>query len=187
MLARAQAHARPRLRFERRPIEELDGEWDLIFSNAALQWVDDHAALVPRLIAHLSPGGQLVVQMPSNHQHVSHHIIRAVAAEAPFAAALAGFDRRSPVGDIAFYAELLYAAGGRELEVFEKVYPHVLADADAVTDWVRSTAMLPYVERLPAELGAQLVERVRAAMRKRWPEGPVFYPFRRTLFAAARA
>src|SRR5215469_4577122 len=38
MLARAAPHARPGLRFEQGTIEELAGEWDLIFSNAALHW-----------------------------------------------------------------------------------------------------------------------------------------------------
>src|SRR5271154_4315942 len=40
------------------------GRLDLVFSNAALQWVADHAALYPRLLAHAAPGGALAVQVP---------------------------------------------------------------------------------------------------------------------------
>src|SRR5207248_11237460 len=50
MLSRAAEHARPGLRFEPASIEELGGEYDLIFSHAAIHWVPDHFALIPRLL-----------------------------------------------------------------------------------------------------------------------------------------
>jgi len=187
MLARAQAHARPGLRFVERAIEQLDGEWDLIFSHAALHWVEDHARLIPRLMAHLRPGGQLVVQMPSNHHHPSHGEIRAAASEPRFRAALAEWKRQAPVQAIDFYAEALHAAGGRDLTVFEKVYPHVLPDSDAIVEWQRGTALLPYLERLPAELHEDFLAAVRERLRLRFPSKPVFFGFRRILFAAFRA
>jgi trans-aconitate 2-methyltransferase len=187
MLARAASHAQPGLRFERRAIEELDGDWDLIFSHAALHWCDEHQVVVPQLFARVRAGGQLVVQMPSNHDHASQHLIQATAAEEPFASALGGFRRLSPVRDIAFYADLLYACGGRALTVYEKVYPHELPDADAVGDWIRGTSMLPYLERLPAAMQDAFEARVRSRLRARWPSGPVFFGFRRTLFSATRA
>jgi trans-aconitate 2-methyltransferase len=37
---------------------------DLIFTNAALQWVDGHEALFPRLMGLLAPGGVLACQIP---------------------------------------------------------------------------------------------------------------------------
>ena len=85
---------------------------------------------------------------------------------------------------LAAYADLLYQAGGRELTVFEKIYPHILADADALAEWTRGTALVPYLERLPPALHEPFLDRYRAALRARWPTGPVFYGFRRTLFAA---
>src|SRR6478672_11114365 len=78
MLEKAARQARPGLRFEQRSIEDVDGEWDLIFSHAALHWVDDHARLVPRLVGLCR---QLVVQLPSNHGHASHRCIRETEAE----------------------------------------------------------------------------------------------------------
>ncbi len=72
MLSKASLHANTQLRFERVSIEEISGQWDLVFSNAAIQWVEDHEQLIPKLIALVRPGGQLVVQLPSNHSHPSH-------------------------------------------------------------------------------------------------------------------
>jgi trans-aconitate 2-methyltransferase len=187
MLARAAAHARPGLRFERGALEDLAGSWDLVFSHAAIQWVDNHAALVPRLFGMVAPGGQLAVQMPSNHGHAAHRALFALAEEEPFRTALGRWNRVVPVLTIDRYAELLHAAGATELVAFEKVYPHLLPEADAVLDWTRGTALIPFMERLPAALHAQFLDRYRDRLRALWPEGPVFYGFRRILFAATRA
>lgn len=186
MLTRAEALARPGLRFERQSIEAVEGEWDLVFSHAALQWVDDHDALIPRVFRLLAPGGQLAVQMPSNHGHFSHRAAHQLAGEPPFAAALDGWSRQSPVLAIDAYAALLYAEGGEDITVLEKVYPHVLANADAVAEWTRGTLLVPYLERLPPPLKEAFFATYRDRLRRSLPESPVFYGFRRTLLAARR-
>ena len=186
MLARAAERARPGLRFEQQPIEDAGGAWDLVFSHAALQWVDDHASLVPRLLSFVVPGGQLAVQEPSNFSHQTHLLYAETAREEPFRSALAGWSRSWPVLSIEQYAELLYAGGAEEITVFEKVYPHLLADAHALADWMEGTALVPYRERLPAELYRQFVDRYRQKLRERFPSCPVFFSFRRTLFVATR-
>jgi trans-aconitate 2-methyltransferase len=188
MLARAlEQYARRGLRFEHGTIEQAAGEWDLVFSHAAIQWVDDHRALVPRLLQMVRPGGQLAVQLPSNHGHASHTLITEIAGEEPFQTALGGWKRVSTVLSIEAYAELLYEHGGEEITVFEKVYPHVLEDSDALSDWTRSTALVPYFERLPEALHEPFMQRYRARLHALWPGQPVFYGFKRILFAATRA
>ncbi|MBV9960448.1 MAG: methyltransferase domain-containing protein [Acidobacteria bacterium] len=186
MLLRAESLVRPGLKFERRAIEDVAGEWDLVFSHAAIQWVDDHASLVPRLLSLVAPGGQLAVQLPSNHNHATHTIIIEIAREEPFSQALKGWTRRSPVLRLGEYAELLYRHGGRDLVVFEKIYPHVLENADALAEWTSGTALVPYFERLPTELHEPFLHAYRTRLRAKWPESPVFYPFQRTLFSAVR-
>jgi trans-aconitate 2-methyltransferase len=184
MLERAAPRARTGLRFEVGTIESVTGTWDLIFSHAALQWVEMHEALIPRLLSLLAPGGQLAVQIPSNNSHAAHRSLAEVAAHSPFQEALAGWTRHSPVLPIEAYAELLHTHGGEELTVLEKVYPHVLPDAEAVLEWTRGTALIPYLERLPLDLHTPFLGAYRERLQTLWPSGPVFYPFRRTLFAS---
>jgi trans-aconitate 2-methyltransferase len=184
MLERARQYERSDLRFELASIEALDGEWDLIFSHAAIHWVEDHDSLLPRLLSHLRPRGQLAVQIPSNHGHVTHRLITNIAGEEPFRSALGGWTRTSGVLGIERYAELLHQHGGQDITVFEKVYPHLLADADALADWTSGTALVPYFARLGDDLREQFMERYRVRLRAHYPSSPVFYGFRRTLFAA---
>ncbi len=186
MLAKATAHARPGLRFEQGTIEEVTGEWDVIISNAALHWVDGHQTLIPRLFALLRPGGQLVVQIPSNFGHPTHTLILETASEEPFIQALNGWHRPMTVLSIEAYAELLYEQGAEDITVFEKVYPHVLQDANALVDWSSGTALVPYFERLSEEMRGRFLERYRQKIRARFPGSPVFYGFRRTFFAGTR-
>lgn len=186
MLGRAAALAAPGLRFELADIRDLAGSWDLIFSHAALQWVDDHRSLVRGLYARLAPGGQLAVQVPSNHDHPTHRLILELAGQEPFFSALQGWRRLSPVLPISDYAALLFAAGAAELTVYEKVYPHVLADAGALAGWTSGTALVPYFERLAPALKDEFMAAYRSRLAALYPAGPVFYPFKRTLFAATR-
>jgi trans-aconitate 2-methyltransferase len=186
MLARAGALATPALRFRQEAIASLDGSWDLIFSNAVLHWLDDHEALIPRLVSHLAPGGQLVVQIPNNTAFPSHTCIIATASEEPFRAALGGWTRISPLLPLDDYARLLHRAGAVGLTVLEKVYPHLVPDSDAIADWTAGTTLIPYMERLPHELHGPFMESYRAKLRRVWPGGPVLFTFRRILLAATR-
>jgi trans-aconitate 2-methyltransferase len=185
MLERAQGVTCSGLTFELADQAGLTGTWDLIFSNAALQWTEDHPALIPRLYACLAPGGQIAVQVPSNHTHISHQLIIQTAQEEPFRSTLMGFVRYAPVLPIDRYAQILFDAGAEEIVVFEKVYTHVLADADAVVEWVSGTALVPYFERLGAEKEAFL-KVLRGKMRAALPASPLLYPFRRILFSARK-
>lgn len=184
MLARAGPLARAGLRFEQGDQADLHGTWNLIFSNAALQWSEDHPGLMARLFGCLAPGGQLAIQVPSNHMHVSHGAIVEVAGKAPFRAALDGWRRQSPVLPIEQYAEILFEQGAREIVVFEKVYPHVLENAQAVLDWISGTALVPYFERLPENLRPDFSAAIHERLRAVWPDGPIFYPFKRTFVSA---
>jgi trans-aconitate 2-methyltransferase len=187
MLDRAVSRARDGLRFEKAAIESVTGAWDMVFSNAAIHWVDGHETLIPRLFSLLRPGGQLLVQLPSNHNHPSHLMIAALAATEPFRTALHGWTRRVPVLSLERYAEILYACGARYLSIFEKVYPHELRDADALADWLSGTTMLPYLERLDGDMKDGFLEAFRSELRRYWPDGPIFFGFKRILFSAFRA
>lgn len=185
MLEQAASLSTPNLVFEQGDQSTLTGDWDLIFSNAALQWSENHTELIPLLFDKLTPGGQIAVQIPSNHNHISHQIYRQTAEEDMFKFVLQGFQRYAPVLTIDNYARILFDCGAEEINVFEKIYPHVLENADAVVEWISGTALVPYFERI-GEHKQAFVESIREKMRAAMPDIPVFYPFRRILFSAKK-
>ena len=183
MLEKASQKKRPGLNFELCPIERVSGEWDLIFSNAAIQWVSNHDQLIPKLTSLLRPGGQIAVQLPANHKHPTQRLISELAREEPYSSALGVWGRGFSVLTIREYSELLYGCGAQDINVFEKIYPHVLENVDAVIDWLSGTALLPYFERLPNELREDFLNSYRERLRDLYPEAPVFYPYQRIFFS----
>ncbi len=175
------------LRFECISIEEQlkkEQQWDVIFSNAALQWVPDHETLLPGIIAHIRPGGQLLVQMPDQNHNITNLLLAELAQKSPYAEAYQGWNRASHVLNIDRYAEILFECGGKSMQVFEKVYPLILKDTDALVTWVSGTALLPYLERLPEPLKKPFLDDYKDLLGKHFSKEPVFYAFKRILMEA---
>lgn len=189
MLARAAAHATDTVTFVTGDLAtfESPSTFDLVFSNAAVHWVDDQARLLARLTALVAPGGQLAIQVPANHHHPSQVIAAEVAQEPPFRDALGGWSRRSPVLTPAEYARVLHALGYEAQHVRLVVYAHVLESRDDVVEWMRGTTLTDYERRLPDALWAPFLTRYRARLAEVLPdERPFFFPFERILFTARR-
>jgi trans-aconitate 2-methyltransferase len=166
-----------------------DGPLDLIYANAALQWLGDHARLLPRLLGQLRAHGVLAVQMPRNFEAPSHALLRETAGSGPWADRLAGILDRPPVAAPEWYYDLL-APLAQMLDIWETEYLHVLEGDDPVLDWTRSTALRPVAQALDAELLAAFerayADRLRAAYPRR-PDGRTLFPFRRLFIIAQRA
>lgn len=189
MLAKSGAYAGGTLLFENGDIATFaaSGSYDLIFANAALQWVPAHDELLSRLTTALAAGGQLAVQVPANHDHPSHLVAAEVAGEAPFREALGGHVRLAPVLAPEQYAELLDRLGYREQHVRLQVYGHHLESRDDVVEWVKGTLLTDYQSRLPADLYEHFLARYRERLRARLADThPYFYPFKRILFWGRR-
>jgi len=184
MLERAAAHAGGGLGFVRGEIGSFQGEaFDLVLSNAALHWVPGHEQLLGRLARALAPGGQLAVQVPANHDHLSHRLAVTIAGEPPFAAALGGYSRGKPVLEPEEYAQLLFRLGFRERHVRLVVYGHVLPSRADVVEWVRGTLLTDFQKRLPPELWERYLSTYRERLAAALPdERPFLYTYKRILF-----
>ncbi len=186
MLARATEQAGSGVRFEQRAIDALEGEYDVIYSNAALHWLPEHQALIPRLFGHLRPGGQLAVQVPDNHNHPVVLIRNAVVSSERFAAKLADAAAYPGVLQLHEYAELLHAAGGVEIDATQRIYAFEMASADAIVEFQSGTALLPYMKLLGETDQAAFIEAFRDLLRTRYAGSPVLFPFRRAFLSARR-
>lgn len=168
-----------------RPVAPLD----LVYSNAALQWLDGHAGLIPHLMAMLRPGGVLAVQMPRNHREPSHAECADLVASPEWRDTLLPHLRPDPVSPPSFYDDLL-APLSESVEVWETIYHHHLRGDDPVVAWVSGTALRPFLAALPdaaarAAFTAAYAARMRAAYPRR-ADGVTVFPFRRLFFVAVK-
>jgi trans-aconitate 2-methyltransferase len=161
---------------------------DVVYSNAALHWVDDHGRLFPALLGALAPGGTLAVQMPHNFSAPSHTLIADVARGGPWRAKLEPLLRSAPVADPASYYDLL-APLASSLNIWETEYLHVLTGADPVKEWVKGTWLRPLLDRLDDAERPAFEQRYAQMLRAAYPpraDGRTLFPFRR-LFIVATA
>ena len=161
---------------------------DLIYSNAALHWLEDHERLLPKLLGYLHPGGALAIQMPRTFEAPSHVLLRETAQSGPWATRLGGSLATPSVAAPERYYELLEPHAGT-LDVWETEYLHVLDGDDPVLRWTRGTALRPVIDALDERhrdaFEAAYAARLREAYPKR-ADGRTLFPFRRLFIVAQR-
>lgn len=179
------------LRFQIGNIESFPGDgvaYDLIFSNAALHWVENHEALFERLAAALAPNGQLAVQMPAMHDSPTHLVAAELIGSEPYRPAAGEWRRSPPVLAPDAYARLLFRLGFADPAVRLIVYPHVLAGPDEVVEWMKGTVLAEYSRHLTPDLFDRFVDEYRRRLLARLDSSrPCFFPFKRILLWGQRS
>lgn len=166
-----------------------EGPVDLIFTNAALQWLPDHAALIPRLAGLLAPGGVFACQIPIAYESLHHQVLREVAGEGDWAPLTREARVIQPTPSMADYHRWL-AEACDDIDLWSTTYLHALEGPDPVIDWMGGTALRPYLDGLTDDaLRQAFLDALKARMRvvlPPEPDGTTLFPFAR-LFMVARA
>jgi len=181
----------PNARFEVGDVAtwQADRVPDLIFGNAVMQWVPDHAALLPRLLAQTAPGGVLAIQVPDNLSEPSHRLMRETAADGPWASKLEESarvrERILPGED--YYN--LFAGAASVIDIWRTVYYHVLDDAQAIVSWVRATGLRSFVDPLDPDEQVGYLKQYTSRIAEAYPprrDGKVVLAFPRLFIVAKR-
>jgi len=190
MLSKARKRL-PGLAFEEADVATWEPEerFDLIFANAVLQWVPNHANLLARLVSFLADGGCLAVQMPNNLDEPSHRLMRQIAQAGPWAGKLApAVEAREAIGSFDDYY-LWLRRTGCSVDIWQTIYVHPLDGAAAIAEWFKSTGLKPYLDLLTGEEQEEYLRRYRGEIAKAYPlqsDGKVLLRFPRLFFVARR-
>ncbi len=163
-----------------------DAAVDVIFSNAAFHWLDDHDQLFPRLLGMLAPGGQLAVQMPRNYHVPGLALVNETALDGPWRDRLAAVVRPIPVEEPAYYYRLLRPLVA-DLDIWESDFMHVLDGDNPVADWTKGAWMSPLLAALDEPERSAFEAEYRRRVAQAYPketDGTTLFPFRRLFFVA---
>ncbi len=164
------------------------GPFDVILSNAALQWVPDHVALIPKLLAKLAPGGSLAVQVPDSLTEPAQLLMREVAVGGPWAGKLTGAPRALDSRHSADWYYRMLREGGAAVNIWRTTYFHPLkGGAAAIVEWFKGSGLRPYLAPLDAAERAEFLARYEASLAKAYPalpDGTVMLSFPRLFFVA---
>jgi len=164
-------------------------KFDLVFSNAMLQWVGDQKALLSSMVSWLAPGGVIAVQVPGNGKSPLHLALKVAAESFPANERFAGLDDAIRHREPEFYHDELSALG-LVSDIWETTYWHRMENQESLIEWYSGTGMRPWLQRLADENERDAFKRnVLDRVRKDYPvrqDGSVLFPFRRIFFTASR-
>lgn len=162
---------------------------DLIFSNAAYQWVPDHDVLFPRLIAQLNPAGVFAFQIPRNFDAPSHLHLFETATMGPWAERLNDARPFTPMDTMEAHYNRLGPLVS-QIDIWETTYAHILEGEDAVFNWVSGTALTAFLPKLQDDAERKAFsDAYKAKLRKAYPkraDGKTVFPFRRLFVVAVK-
>ena len=160
---------------------------DIVYSNAAIHWLDDHQTLVPHLFRQLAPGGLLAIQMPRNHSEPSHQRLYETAMSTRWADRVGDLVRESPVAPPHVYHSMLRPIA-TSVDVWETIYQQELTGDDAVANWTKGSVVRPFLDALGAD-GDEFFRDYAARLEEDYPTGPdgtTLFSFRRVFVVAKR-
>jgi trans-aconitate 2-methyltransferase len=161
---------------------------DLLVSNAALQWVSDHDAVLSRLVGMLTATGTLAAQMPNRFQTPTQMAVEETAVDPRWASSLKGVGlHRESVLPISWYVHRLHDLGFR-VNAWETTYIHVLSGENPVLEWLKGTALRPLLGRLGQEEGSEFLRALGSRLKAAYPaRGNVtLFSMPRLFFVASR-
>jgi trans-aconitate 2-methyltransferase len=165
-----------------------DAPYDVIFSNATLQWLGNQDGLLPGLMGPVAKGGAFAFQVPVNFDAPSHALMREVALLPRWKQKLARV-REIEHGTPGRYDDILkpHAAA---LDIWQTEYLHELEGEDAAYRWVSATGLRPFVNALEGDEREAFIAIYQEKMGRAYPrraDGITLFPFQRLFVVALKA
>ncbi len=163
------------------PLDGL-GRFDLVFSNALLQWLKSPESFVSHAFDVLEEGGVFAAQIPLFGEMPASGCIASAAMEvgqygSPFSERTA----RQYYDMVSAYAP--------EPDLWITEYVHVMSGAESIYEFLSGTALIPYFEKLDKN-GTEIFRRsLVSALENAYPrqsDGRVLFPFRRLFITGVK-
>jgi len=187
MLEKSKEFEKSNIRFEQKTIQEqinTSDKCDLVFANASIQWIENHQRLIPQIISTLHSGGQLAVQVPAQNENLLNQILMELVQEEPYRSSLCEWKRVSPVLTLDDYAQILFQNGGKEITVYQKVYPFIADSNNDLFELISGSTLIPYSTRLEGEIKELFIQELKNRIKSKFLNPPVFYAFKRIILYA---
>lgn len=167
--------------------DKLEGKFDIVFSNACIQWVPNHKRLLADMMNILNPRGVMAVQVPFQFEQPIHAAIGKIAASDKWKS-LIPFEKVFNILTEEEYFDLLSDISS-DFSMWKTVYFHRLPSQHSIIEWYRSTGLKPYLEILSDEKKTEFENDVFEEIKNAYPtqkNGEVIFRFPRLFFMAEK-
>lgn len=162
-------------------------KYDLVFSNACLQWIPNHKALIPKLFELLKDNGTLAVQIPMNEKEPLYEIADSIVKESKW-----GFNYEEIPANKTLSPEEYFdilSDVSKTFDVWETTYYHDMESIEAMVEWIKGTRLRPYLDLLNKETAKKLEKEIKNRAEKVYKKkknGEIIFKFRRFFFTAVK-
>ena len=167
-------------------LSEVRGNFDIVFSNACIQWIPNHEILLPKLLLLLRRGGVLAVQIPIQSEHPVHIIMNELVTTAKWKDKLS--QRNYNNLSTSEYYDVLSGISD-DFEMWETIYCHRMPSYESIIEWYKGTGLRPYLEQLSKTDAEDFVRDVYRELKNRYriqSNGEIMFRFPRMFFIAKR-
>lgn len=170
-----------------RDLGRLCGKFDIVFSNACIQWVPDHHKLLREMMSLLKEGGELAVQIPMNYDEPIHKIIGETASSEKW---------RDKFNDPRHFYTLtpekyydILSEISSDFSMWQTTYFHRMKSHSNIMEWYKSTGLRPYLETLSPADKEEFEKDIFTEVEKAYPKqanGEIIFRFPRLFFKAVK-
>jgi len=167
--------------------DTIEGNYDIVFSNATIQWIPDHTSLIKKFYNLISEKGVIAIQIPLFWDMTLGGSILEIAEMSRWASFLNGVSKLFTIHNYSYYYDRLSELF-HFIDMWITDYIHVLDSQLSILEMIRSTALPPYLDRLENETDKSIFEQlILDEIVKKYPlqkNGKVLFPFKRLFFIA---
>lgn len=169
--------------------EEIPGTYDIIFSNATIQWIPNHTELFKKFFQNLNKNGIIAIQTPLFWDMPLGKSIKKIASESRWNSATRGVTDSFTIHNYSYYFDLLSSLSN-SINMWETYYMHIMDSHLSILEMIKSTGLKPYLDRLVTDRDKKDFEaQVLLEITKDYPKqknGKVIFPFKRLFFISTK-
>ncbi|MBH51651.1 MAG: trans-aconitate 2-methyltransferase [Chloroflexi bacterium] len=161
---------------------------DIIYTNAALHWIDNHSEIIPGWIKSLNPNGIFAMQVPNNWREPSHSNLAKVVRSGDWNNKLLPKLRELPILSIEEYYDLLNPITSH-INIWETTYIQILEGVNPVLEWLKGTLIPPLLDLLDKKEQLLFIDQYAQLVSRDYPirkDGKTIFPFKRLFIVATK-
>lgn len=165
----------------------LQNDYDIVFSNACIQWIPDHRKLITKMMDLLHSGGVLAVQIPVNYNEPIHQIIKKVSTSSKWNDKFTNHRAMYNLSQSEYFDVLSSASS--DFTMWETVYFHRMSSHQSIMEWYKGTGLRPYLEVLSETDKVSFEKEIYDEVVKAYPvqtNGEIIFRFPRLFFIAVK-
>ncbi len=168
--------------------EEIQGSYDLLFSNACIHWINHHEILIPNLFQHVKDGGALAIQIPLQSRHPFYQKINAMVESFRWVNKIKVQKQYYTYEENRYYDILSKIS--KDFRIWETTYYHSLENHESVIEWYRGSGLRSYLEQLSKEDGRCFENELLQFVKEVYPkqeDGRILFKIPRLFFVVNKS